>query len=78
MISMKQWAGCIRRLTDLDVPAGIKKDIVRLDVAMDDVLAVEMGETFASLQECQQSSKQYCDDIQHTSLQMVEICASVI
>lgn len=37
---MKQWAGRIRKLTDLDVPAGIKKDIVRLDVAMDDVLAV--------------------------------------
>lgn len=53
---MKQWAGCIRELTDLDVPAGIKKDIVRLDVAMDDVLAVEMSETFASLQEGQRSS----------------------
>ncbi len=46
---MKERMWNSRELTDLDISAGIKQNIVRLDVTMYDVLAVEMGETFASL-----------------------------
>lgn len=47
---MKRWARRTKELTDLDIPAGVEKNVVRLDVAMNDVLAVEMGKTFASLE----------------------------
>ena len=67
-----------RKLTNLDISPSIEKNIIGLDVTMNDVLTMEMGKTFASLQAGQQSLKWYRDDRQHTSLQMVEICASVI
>ena len=67
-----------RTLTDLDIATGIEEHVIRFDVAMYDVLAVEVGKTFASLQEDQHSSRCYCDCRRPTSLQMVDICASVI
>jgi hypothetical protein len=34
---------------DLDPAVGVKEDVVGLDVAVDDALAVQMAETFACL-----------------------------
>ena len=44
-------------LTDLDIPTGVEKNIVRLDITMDDVLTMQMGKAFAGLHEGQPSSK---------------------
>ena len=41
-----KWA---TKLTDLDVATGIKEDIVTLDVAMDDILVVQVFKSAASL-----------------------------
>ena len=39
-----------RRLTNLDMTGTIKEDIVTLDITVDDVLAVQVGQSFAGLQ----------------------------
>lgn len=39
----------VTKLTDLDVATGIKEDIVTLDVAMDDILVVQVFKSAASL-----------------------------
>ena len=39
-------------LTDLDVPTSIKQHVVALNITVDDVLAMEMSETFACLVLC--------------------------
>ena len=48
LVLQKKW---VKRkgLTDLDVAAGVKEDIVRLDIAVDDVLRVKVRQSFASL-----------------------------
>jgi len=42
-----------KRHTNFDIASSVEKDIVGLDVTMNDVLAVEMRESFACLAECQ-------------------------
>lgn len=38
------------RLTDLDIAMGVQENIVAFNITVDDVLAVEMGQSFACLQ----------------------------
>ena len=38
-----------RRLTNLDMTGTIKEDIVTLDITVNDVLAVQMGQSLASI-----------------------------
>lgn len=37
------------RHTDLDIAATVEKNVIRLNITMNDVLAVEMRKTFACL-----------------------------
>jgi hypothetical protein len=39
-------------LTDLDIATGIKKNVVTLDITVDNVLCVQMFEATASLSKC--------------------------
>jgi hypothetical protein len=41
--------GAEAEVGDLDPAVGVKEDVVGLDVAVDDALAVQMAETFACL-----------------------------
>lgn len=50
--------GKAESLTDLDVASCIKEYIVRLDVSMDDVLAMKMGKAFAGLNGCQRKTSE--------------------
>ena len=65
--------GSTRRPTNLDISASVEEYIIGFDVAMNDVLAVEMSKPFAGLQIGQQASKRYCSGNWHTSLQIVDI-----
>lgn len=39
-----------RKLTDLDIATTVEENIIRLDITMNDALAVEMRKTFACLE----------------------------
>lgn len=62
--------------TNFNVPIPVEKNIVAFDIAVDDVLAVQVCQSFAGLGLGLVFVT--CASLQLTSLQMVEIWASVI
>ena len=49
--------GMTETLTNLDIPTGVKKNVVRLDITMNNVLTMQMGKAFAGLHKGQPSPK---------------------